>query len=274
MIRLIALDLDGTTLNGKNELSKRNERALLAAMEQGVYVVPVTGRTFQKMPSCIRELPGLRYAICSNGASVYDIRQGKNIYENLLPYEVACEMMDFGDRYDCFVEVYLDGSSYCRAAQLEHLAEYPQLADYASRIHSVRIPVESLRKFIKETGREAEKLNLWARSEEEFPILWEQLLRHQKVSITTSGFGSIEINNGSCNKRDGLTHLADFLGIPREDVMAAGDHLNDGPMIEFAGESVAMGNALEELKAKAKYIAKTNEEDGVGDMIERLVLQK
>lgn len=53
MIQLIALDLDGTTLTGDNVISERNRNALLAAMAQGVLVVPATGRTFEKMPSCI-----------------------------------------------------------------------------------------------------------------------------------------------------------------------------------------------------------------------------
>ena len=107
MIQLIALDLDGTTLTGDNVISERNRNALLEAMAQGVLVVPATGRTFEKMPSCIRELPGIQYAICSNGAAVYDVRADRNIYENLMPYETVAEMLRFGDEYKCFPEVYL-----------------------------------------------------------------------------------------------------------------------------------------------------------------------
>ena len=107
MIQLIALDLDGTTLTGDNVISERNRNALLAAMAQGVLVVPATGRTFEKMPPCIRELPGIQYAICSNGAAVYDVRADRNIYENLMPYETVVEMLRFGDEYKCLPEVYL-----------------------------------------------------------------------------------------------------------------------------------------------------------------------
>ncbi len=274
MIQLIALDLDGTTLTGDNTISERNQNALFSAMKQGVYVVPATGRTFQKMPSCVRELPGIRYAICSNGASVYDVAADKNIYENLMPYETTAQMLQFGDEYQCFLEVYLQGKSYCRLSQLDHVMEYPRLSDYVSHVRSTRLPVESLKKLVLDAGCGVEKVNLWPKRREDFPVMWEKLLKNEGVSITSSGFGNIEVNNRGCDKGDGLLHLCEYLKIPRENVMAAGDNLNDGPMIEYAGESVAMGNAIDELKQKAKYIAKTNLEDGVADMVEKLVLGK
>lgn len=274
MIQLIALDLDGTTLNGDNEISERNRSALFSAMALGVFVVPATGRTFEKMPACVRELPGIQYAICSNGAAVYDVRTNRNIYENLMPYQTVAEMLRFGDKYECFVEVYLKGKSYCRLSQLDRVMEYPRLSDYASHVKSTRLPVESLKQFVLDAGCGVEKVNLWPKRREDFPEIWRQLLENDAVSITSSGFGNIEINAHGCDKGDGLLHLCEYLKIPRENVMAAGDNLNDGPMLRFAGESVAMGNAIDDLKKIAKYIAKTNLEDGVGDMVERLVLKK
>ena len=119
-----------------------------------------------------------------------------------------------------------------------------------------------------------EKVNLWPKRREDFPVMWGQLLENQAVSITSSGFGNIEINAHGCDKGDGLLHLCEYLTISRENVMAAGDNLNDGPMLRFAGESVAMGNAIDDVKNIAKYIAKTNLEDGVAEMVERLVLKK
>ena len=274
MIQLIALDLDGTTLTGDNVISERNRNALLEAMAQGVLVVPATGRTFEKMPSCIRELPGIQYAICSNGAAVYDVRADRNIYENLMPYETVAEMLRFGDEYKCFPEVYLKGRSYCRLSQLDLVMEYPRLSDYAAHVKSTRLPVESLRRFVLDAGCGVEKVNLWPKRREDFPVMWGQLLENQAVSITSSGFGNIEINAHGCDKGDVLLHLCEYLTISRENVMAAGDNLNDGPMLRFAGESVAMGNAIDDVKNIAKYIAKTNLEDGVAEMVERLVLKK
>ena len=273
MIQLIALDLDGTTLTGDNVISERNRNALLAAMKQGVFVVPATGRTFEKMPSCIIELPGIQYTICSNGAAVHDMAADKNIYENLMSYETTAEMLQFGDEYECFSEVYLKGRSYCRRSQLDHVMEYPRLSDYVSHVKSTRLPVKSLKQLVLDTGYGVEKVNLWPKRLEDFQIMWQRLLDNKAVSITSSGFENIEINAHGCNKGDGLKHLCEYLKIPRENVMAAGDNLNDESMLRFAGESVAMGNAIDELKRTAKYITKTNLEDGVADIVEKLVLK-
>ena len=72
-IRLIALDLDGTLLTTDKRLTERNRNALLRASEKGITVVPVTGRIFNGLPRSVLELPCLKYAILSNGASVYDV---------------------------------------------------------------------------------------------------------------------------------------------------------------------------------------------------------
>ena len=69
-IRLIALDLDGTLLDSQKRLSSRNRQALTECLERGIHIVPTTGRTVSGIPSVVRELPGVRYAITTNGAVV------------------------------------------------------------------------------------------------------------------------------------------------------------------------------------------------------------
>jgi HAD superfamily hydrolase (TIGR01484 family) len=89
-IKLIVLDLDGTLLNSKKELSPGNFAALEAAAAKGIYVVPCTGRFFKAMPECIRSLPFLRYAITINGAQVFDRETGEAIVRD----EIALERVD------------------------------------------------------------------------------------------------------------------------------------------------------------------------------------
>ena len=78
-IRLITLDLDGTLLNSKKELSPENAAALQWAADQGIEIVPTTGRFYGGMPEIIRNLPYLHYAITINGAQVYDVRNDVGI---------------------------------------------------------------------------------------------------------------------------------------------------------------------------------------------------
>ena len=72
-IRLLALDLDGTLLNGAKQITPRTQAALERARQQGVLMVPVTGRPAQGLPPAVLSLPGLRYAVTSNGATIRDL---------------------------------------------------------------------------------------------------------------------------------------------------------------------------------------------------------
>lgn len=70
-IKLIALDMDGTLMNSKSELSEGNKKALEKAMKAGIFVVPATGRVYSTLPESVKNLPGVKYVLSSNGAAVY-----------------------------------------------------------------------------------------------------------------------------------------------------------------------------------------------------------
>ena len=74
-----------------------------------------------------------------------------------------------------------------------------------------------------------------------------------------------------CSKANAIKALSDYFKVPASQIMALGDDCNDAPMMEAAGYSVAMGNAVPETKAAAKYVTATNAEDGVAKAIQRLV---
>ena len=93
-VKLLALDLDGTLLNSKKELTPRTRAALYAAAEAGVEIVPTTGRFFGAMPEAIRTLPFLHYAITVNGARVYDIRRDCAVSRAELPLEKTLRIME------------------------------------------------------------------------------------------------------------------------------------------------------------------------------------
>ena len=91
-IELIALDLDGTLLNAKKELTPVCRQALESAADAGILIVPATGRFFDAMPEAVRALPFLRYAITINGAQALDIQRARSIYRAEIPiYRVAIQ---------------------------------------------------------------------------------------------------------------------------------------------------------------------------------------
>ena len=100
-IRLIALDIDGTTLNSKGRLTERTKDALERAIESGVYVVMATGRCFDALPDDIMAISNMNYVVTSNGAMVRDLNTGEVILRNCLDPEVVVEAEKILRKYDC-----------------------------------------------------------------------------------------------------------------------------------------------------------------------------
>ena len=93
-IRLIALDLDGTLLDSQKRLSARNEKALKECIARGIYIVPCTGRIWGGVPEFLRTLPGIRYAITTNGAIVEDVAEHKILDERKLGCAQAIDILE------------------------------------------------------------------------------------------------------------------------------------------------------------------------------------
>lgn len=86
-IRLVALDLDGTVFNDQKEITPRTLAAIQAALQKGVVVLPATGRTVAGVPDQFINIPGVRYALTSNGASVVDLQTQEKLVN--LPFDAA-----------------------------------------------------------------------------------------------------------------------------------------------------------------------------------------
>ena len=94
MIKLIASDLDGTLLTDSKELSQTTVQILDMAVKKGIYVIPATGRSFRAIPERIRNYPGIRYVITSNGGAIYSVLENKRIYQCLLNGQTVEEALD------------------------------------------------------------------------------------------------------------------------------------------------------------------------------------
>ena len=105
-IRLIALDLDGTLLDDRKQISRRSLRALRAAADQGVLLVPATGRTVAGIPAELLALPGVRYAITANGARVMDLAENRALSEDDIPRDLALQVYDLLTQYECLVDLF------------------------------------------------------------------------------------------------------------------------------------------------------------------------
>ena len=269
-IRLLALDLDGTALNDEKRISPRTAAALTEALARGVVVIPATGRTVSGIAPDFLALPGVRYALVSNGARVEDLAAGVSIVRQYLPTALALRAYDRLACYDCTIDLFQDGKGYTTTRNLaafDHLVP-PNLLPY---LRASRTPVEDLRGLIAAQPDGVEKLTLFFRHEDERLRAWAEMEALGLAPVSSLPH-NMELNAPGVDKGTGLLALAAALGIPPEATMACGDGGNDTAMLRAAGVGVAMANAFDEVKAVADYITASNNEDGVALAVEKFIL--
>ena len=271
-IRLVAMDLDNTLLDRNKQISEHTKEVLQAAADQGVEIVPATGRIFKAIPDFLREMEGGHYALCCNGATVYDRIRDEIIYTNHLEAETVFRLLDVLEKYHCTQDIYRNGQGYMEPRFLRHLDEYKIEGPIFDLILRTRKEVADLRNYIQENPQGIEKVCSFFDDMEVRETVKEELRALEIANVASSLPNNIEINQFGCDKGDGLTHLAEYLGLTMDQVMACGDAENDTKMIEAAGLGVVMENGTRELKEIADFITKTNNEDGVAYAIEKYVL--
>ena len=268
--RIIALDLDGTLLNDRKEISPRTYRALAEAHRMGAEIVPSTGRIYNTLPETVARLPFLRYIIEANGAQVYDIREHKVLHQALLDLDKAMEIYRYLDEIDCIYDCYLDGWGYMDEtmyAQIDRFISDPRVNQM---VKTLRRPVHDFKGFLARENRPLQKIQMFfadmdrrARELERLPRLFPDM------GVSSSIANNIEFNAKNANKGEALRFLCRHLGLGVEESMSFGDSGNDLSMIVAAGTGVAMANADPSLLAAADYITDTNDRDGVAKAIAR-----
>ena len=281
-VRIVALDLDGTLLDSQKRLTPVCRDALARAADAGVEIVPTTGRFFGMMPEAVRDLPFVRYAITINGAEVFDRREGRAIVREEIPLATAIEIMKMLDRHDVIYDCYRSDWGWMTASMQERAADYATDEHYLAMVRGFRRPVPELKAHLAETAAEGDvqKIMLFSRRSPESaalalrPLADEVAKAFPEISVTSSTRNNLELNIRSANKGNALRRLAEHLGLTLANCMSFGDGLNDLSMIEAAGVGVAMANAVPEVKNAAKFIAPSNDEDGVAKGIDKWIFSK
>ncbi|MCR5088955.1 MAG: Cof-type HAD-IIB family hydrolase [Oscillospiraceae bacterium] len=272
-IKLIAFDLDGTLLNDRKEIPRKNREALLAAAEAGVLPVPATGRIMKGMPEELTALGCCRYFIISNGAVVYDLQKDRVLFRACIAPELGIRLCEYMDRLPVLYDCYRDGMGYMTADMYARAPEFfetePEILKLIGRL---RTPVPELKKDIREKQRPLEKLQMFFRDMDERSRQLDLLPQlFPEVIVSSSTKNNVEINSREAGKGKGLLQLCGLLDIAPEETAAFGDGLNDSDMLEAAGLGCAMENASPAVKESADLVIGNNNDGAVGEEIYRLL---
>jgi HAD superfamily hydrolase (TIGR01484 family) len=259
--RLVATDLDGTLLLRDGSISRRTQAALRRARAAGIELLMVTGRP----PRHVAKIEGVTefggVVICVNGALTYDLDQELVLREERLSAVIARELVqDLRVRFPgiCFaVEVGVD------------YGFEPSYGPHGKRSDPPGLPIVDV---LTLSARGVNKLI--ARHPRFSP---EELLGQsrdlflERAQVSYSGAPFLEISAATVTKASALACYCAERNIDRSQVLSFGDMPNDLPMLEWAGHSVAMGNAHPSVVRAAHEVTVSNEEDGVAMVIERLL---
>lgn len=268
-IRLIALDMDGTTFNSRKEITNRTRRTIAEAVERGIQVFPATGRPKSYLPQEIMSIPGVHYASTSNGASIIDMNKEEPLYEDLIPAERMPDIIRRIKDLPVIIELFYKGACYCDRSTLPVIEQILQERPSVQNGQAPEIYEDGIFDRLLQDPFPVEKVHLIF---SDLKIRKEIMDFYQKENIldVTSAFAeNLELTSKTATKSNALLRLAGILGISQEETMAIGDSFNDLDMLVAAGTSVAMGNAEPEIKETADLITKTNDEDGVAWAIEK-----
>ena len=283
-IRLLALDLDGTLLNSRGQVSERNRSALEAARQRGVRVAIVTGRRFRDARPIALELGLDVPVIAHNGALTKHAETLETVAVLPLPLAAAHEAIKIGraagadplisDDHEGLGVMIYDHLSGDNLPLLRYVA-------WAERIHgeesgaSVR-KVEAVEDYLDHEPVHLAFSGTYQRMKQLEAELQRELKETVKIfctSYASKDFALLDIVHPKVSKGVGVAAVAAELELSRAEVMAVGDNLNDLEMLEFAGTGVVMENAESALHELAGLHATvTNDADGVANAIERFIL--
>ena len=271
-IKMVALDLDGTTLNSSREVTERTVESFRRATEKGVHIVVSTGRPYTSLPDNVKSIPYIEYAITSNGGHINLIDTGESIYDSYLSPAAVKQIAVLYEKLDAEIEVFINGQAYMDQTYRDYILEHGLSYRNVEYVLWSRKPVQGVAKMMLDNQDRIENVNFCFSSTDKLEEARAEIEAIPEATITSSFPNNLEVGGPHTSKKAALEALTEKLGVDRSELMCCGDAPNDIQMLEYAGIGVAVGNAWGGTKDHADYITGTNDEDGVAQAIEKFVL--
>lgn len=271
-LKLLALDVDGTLLDSQNMLTETTLQAVQRAYGAGMEVVLATGRMLSECWYPLCQLPLVRYVISCTGTEIIDLKEQETIFRQPLSADDLHLLCSYLWEEDVMLQIFdnWDGLMHNDAKLLAGAERFvsPSMARAMRNCHH---PERNFRRYVENYDAPTNKLHmLFARPEDRDRV--REKLRDLPYTMVTTCANDLEFMPLGVDKGSGLQHLCQHLGLDQSQVMAIGDGGNDAGMLRYAGLSVAMGNAPDEVKALADWVTRDNDHDGVAAALDYLLL--
>jgi Cof subfamily protein (haloacid dehalogenase superfamily) len=284
MMKLIALDLDGTALNSRKEMTEVTISAIKSAQQQGHIVMALSGRPADSINMELAKY-GLDLPVGgNNGTELFangkvveitalNLSQSQRIVMELekesMPYKISTDKRSYAhkDWLQRFDDVVASGR-----VPNEHF-EHKDFKMFTTPPHVYGQPLFDRPEDVVNENSSVIKFLILGLDPEQRERVQAKLESIEETYVTSSSPFNLEVTHMNGNKGNGLKSMARYFNIPLEDTVAIGDEKNDIPMFNVAGLSIAMENAEEEVKKHADIVTLTNDENGVAYAIDKYILK-
>jgi hypothetical protein len=279
VIRLLAIDIDGTLLDSRARLPEANRDAIVEAHTRGIEIALVTGRSFHFTLPVARLLPIPLTLIVNNGAMVKD-ETGATAMRRLLPREAARRVLAETSAYEDSVAIVFDRPGVDDERQIVfHRMDWshPNRRGYYEKNKAYIAQAPSpLSDMLTEDpvqvmfNGSVEPMRALVSALRAMPIADQFCVA--MTEYEPRDFSLIDVNAAGCSKGSTLARWAEARLLARDEVMAVGDNFNDVEMLDFAGTAVLMGNAIDAIKKRGYRLTGTNDEGGLAAAIRAYAL--
>ena len=272
MYKMIAVDLDGTLLNSNKEISKKNKKYIKLAIEEGIRVIICSGRIYPGAKIFAEQLAIEEPMIVCNGAVIKDVKTDKVYYSDMLSKEDCTKVIDILKKYNIYFHIYIEDIMY--AEKLDYAALYYMIKskDLRSDFHIDVKVVESVKDIIAKSSQKPAKIVVMSSDSKDLLKVRKVVEGVDSIEVVSSNYDNFEVLNRGVSKGKALEIISRMFSVNQEEILAIGDNENDCSMLEYAGFSVAMGNAEDKVKSICDFVTLSNDEDGVAKTIKKFVL--
>ncbi|WJD47917.1 pyridoxal phosphatase [Enterobacter sp. PGRG2] len=269
--RVIALDLDGTLLTPGKTLLPATLEAMNRAKAAGYQLIIVTGRHHVAIHPFYQALALDTPAICCNGTYLYDYHAKMVLESDPLPVDQALQLIDMLNEHEVHALMYVDDAMVYE----KPTGHVIRTRNWALNLPEAQRPTFTQVASLKQTAQEVEAIWKFALTDENsdklnaFALHVEQTLG---LECERSWHDQVDIARRGNSKGKRLAQWVAAQGLSMQDVIAFGDNYNDISMLEAAGTGVAMGNADDEVKARADVVIGDNTTDTIAEYLYKHLL--
>ena len=291
MYKLVAIDLDGTLLDSYGKVSENNKNAIKSAIDNGIKVVIASGRGIMSVKNFANEICANEYAICGNGAIVYDFKEEGIIYNKFLSQKRVLQLIKICEENSIYYSIYTQNSIITKSLNYNVLFYHQENATKPDgKKTNICITEDVYQYVLNRKEEDYTKVNICDDNNIIFNGIIRKLREINGIDVLDVGHMSrklmklgteiysieyfyTEITNENTDKWNALEFLIQKLGIKKEEVIAIGDNVNDQTMLENAGLGVAMANSAPYIQKIGNIVTESNNEDGVANVIKKYILE-